>query len=109
MKFNQLKIDQPFLYKGNRYTKSGLLQAIPEGRTDPRIIMRAAQVEPLESPTPTRLPTSDANPHKTEVIQALDRYHEMALSLIREDDPTEAENQKKRLNDRYQHLLEKLN
>jgi DnaJ-domain-containing protein 1 len=109
MKFSQLKIGQLFLYQGNRYTKSGPLQATLEGQTEPQMIMRAAQIEPLEVLTPTLQPKSDADQLKTEIIQALDSYHQAALSLITDNDATVAESQRRLLNEKYQQLLERLN
>ena len=108
MKFSQLKIGQTFLHKGNKYTKSGPLQATMNGLKEPQMIMRSANVELLDPPPPKN-PTGNSVDHiKAEIIQALNSYHETALALISDTAATTTELKREQLTDKYQQLLKKL-
>jgi hypothetical protein len=54
MRFPQLPIGQRFSYQGRIYRKSGPLTASEEGKGSSRLIMKSAQVTPLDSSEPLK-------------------------------------------------------
>ncbi len=95
MKFSLIKISQRFSYKGQNYTKSGPLQAVPDGSGNQKMIPRSAVVTLLddEKKSTTTKPK--------DLRQAIEAYHQHCLSLV-------SDNEKPGLEMRYQAIVKKL-
>ena len=79
MKFSDLKIGQPFIYKGVELEKSGPLQAVEKATGTTKSIMRAAAVELLYAHSTDQ---STRSVCLNDLKQALTSYHQTCLSLV---------------------------
>lgn len=82
MKFLKLKIGQVFDYQGNRYTKSGPLQAEDMATGRERTILQAASVQPVDASALSRNePEQTLAEELGHVRTLLDLYHQSAIAL----------------------------
>ena len=80
MKFSQLPIGLRFQYGGQTYTKTGPLQAQADDGHKPRMIMRAATIQPLDN---AASPKKEPEPFDPDALRAaLEQYHRQCLSIL---------------------------
>ncbi|MES9858129.1 MAG: hypothetical protein ABW166_16235 [Sedimenticola sp.] len=82
MKFGQLQMGQKFRLNGEIYSKSGPLQAIPEGSGNHKMIMRSAAIELLEPHSDASKTTKTASLDPAVLREAVDRYHQQCLGIV---------------------------
>ncbi|MCP3867274.1 MAG: hypothetical protein GY703_04090 [Gammaproteobacteria bacterium] len=107
MKFNQLSIGDRFIYNDLAFTKSGPLQAVAEGSSNPRLIPRSALVRPLDLEKPGE---RDFGTLDIRTLQAeLEHYHQQCLAILTLPDggspSSGAREQLEKLHARMQQLL----
>lgn len=82
MKFSQIAPGQRFRYKGTLYTKSGPIQAIPEGGTKAQMIAKSAVVEVESREQPQPAPGGRIVRMEWEgLLEAIDAYHRECLEI----------------------------
>ncbi|MEJ1355419.1 MAG: hypothetical protein RPV21_06025 [Candidatus Sedimenticola sp. (ex Thyasira tokunagai)] len=108
MKFSQLQVGQRFRLNGLIYSKSGPLQAIPEGSGNHKMIMRSAAVELLEAEDAASKATKTATLDPVALRQAIDRYHQQCLVIVESTEPPLSDEVKARLTSAYQEMTAQL-
>ncbi|MCW8907054.1 MAG: hypothetical protein OQL28_07380 [Sedimenticola sp.] len=104
MKFSKLEIGRVFDYQGNRFTKSGPLQAEDMATGEARTILQAASVQPVDTATlGTNKPQQALAAQLGHVRTLLDVYHQSAISLA---DSCDQEIQREELKASYRALVE---
>jgi len=104
MKFSKLEIGRVFDYQGNRYTKSGPLQAEDMATGKERMIPRAASVLPVDTATPGMGEPEQTLRTQLEYLRTLlDAHHLSVLSLL---DSRARETQREELESGYRALVE---
>ncbi|MCB1868035.1 MAG: hypothetical protein KDI43_05735 [Gammaproteobacteria bacterium] len=83
MKFTQLQIGERFHYKNALYTKTGPLQAVEDGSSNPQLIMRSAVVQAASEQKSAQPPEQHVKDRLREVV---DSYHNECRSILQAAD-----------------------
>jgi len=103
MKFKQIKIGQQFSYKSAIYTKTGPFQALEEGAANPKMIIQAAAVQPLQGEVESSGFRRTKNTHGV-LKKAVDDYHRACSTLVSQGG-AKADNLQPKLDVLYQAML----
>jgi hypothetical protein len=105
MKFSQLKIGERFRYRGSSYVKTGPLQATGDGSSAAQMIMRAANVEPVDADGE---PKRESASNLQRLRGAVSDYHESCCRILQEHCGAQAGQVGERLDAQYRQLIEAL-
>ncbi|MES9904158.1 MAG: hypothetical protein ABW168_15970 [Sedimenticola sp.] len=82
MKFSLLQIGQQFRLDGVIYTKSGPLQAVAEGASSHKMIMRSAVVTLLDAGGSSQNSDETSALNRERMQKAVAQYHEQCLAIV---------------------------
>jgi len=103
MKFKQIKIGQPIQLQIGHLYQTGPFQALEEGAANPKMIIQAAAVQPLQGEVESSGFRRTKNTHGV-LKKAVDDYHRACSTLVSQGG-AKADNLQPKLDVLYQAML----